>query len=151
MVVDWRALSRLALRSECHVAAAMLVALALLLAPVPAALLDVLLALNLALALGLVLVTVLHREAPRQSSLPAWLVLSSLARIALAVGVARAILAGNTAGSLVTVLGFQLTGGGQNLIGGSVMAAILAIVALMIIGLGVMRLAEVGARFALDA
>jgi flagellar biosynthesis protein FlhA len=129
----------------------MLAALALLLAPVPAPVLDLLLALNLALALGLLLVTVLHGNGQRPSSLPGWLVLTSLARIALAVGAARAVFAGNPAGSLVVALGSQMTSGGENLIGGTVMAAILAIVAFMVIGLGVMRLAEVGARFALDA
>lgn len=150
-MTDWRGITKAGLTHENLVALGLLLALVLLLAPLPGVVLDGLLTLNLALSLALLLSAALHDRSRRPSTFPTWLVASSLSRIVLSLGVARAILTGNGPGSLVLSFGAQMTGGGENLAGGLVLFAMLGIVAFVVTGLGVMRLAEVAARFALDA
>lgn len=149
-MIDWRRLLK-SLGIEQLVAAGVLVGVALLLVPLPAVALDALLALNLAFALFLLLTVSTDRSESRLAALPAWLIVSSLARVALALGVARAAVTSGSPGSLVASLGAQMTASGENLPAGIAICIMLAIVAFVVIGMGVMRLAEVAARFALDA
>lgn len=147
---QWRRLGSV-LKGENAVIIGLLLGVGLLLTPLPGAVLDGLLAINLGLGLALLLIVMWVERPSLLSGLPSWLVLSSLTRIFLALGVARAALTGGSAGTLVAMLGGQLTGQGENLLGGLALFAMLAIVAYTVIGMGVMRLAEVAARFALDA
>lgn len=149
-MLDWRRLLK-SLRAEQGVAAAVLIGVALLLLPLPPVLLDALLALNLAFSLFVLLTVSTDRSGRQLAGLPSWLIVSSLARVALALGVARAAVSSGSAGSLVSSLGAQMTAGGENVAAGIAVCIMLAIVALVVIGMGVMRLAEVAARFALDA
>lgn len=149
-MADWRTVLK-TLRAEQLVAAGVLVGACLVLAPLPPVLLDLLLALNLAFSLFLLLTAATDQSGRRPTALPSWLIVSSLARVALALGVARSAVTSGVPGSLVLSLGAQMTAGGENLAAGIAVCVMLAIVALVVIGMGVMRLAEVAARFALDA
>lgn len=145
------ALRQLKLTREVAVACAVLVGLALLLAPLPGFVLDLLLAMNLASALGILLLAALAKSSSAFPSFPAEMMLASLGRVGLCVAGARALLTGGSAGALAASLGAQMTGGGAALLAGVTLVALLAIVVFLVINVGVMRLSEVAARFALDA
>lgn len=130
-------------------AAAVALILGLLVLPVPPAVLDVLLAANIAAA-ALVLVAVLLSERPLAlSTFPSLLLVTTLARLALNVSSTRLILGRGQAGELVEAFGQFVVRG--DMIMGLVVFAILVLVQLLVIGKGAERVAEVGARFTLDA
>jgi flagellar biosynthesis component FlhA len=130
---------------------AALAAIVLLLVPLPGFVLDVLLTLNLAFALAVLVVGVRAAGPESFAVLPQVLVAGSLARVALAIGLARAILSTGGGGALVRSLGATLSGGGEGLLGGAAVFGLLALTAYAVLNLGLTRLAEVAARFALDA
>ncbi len=128
------------------VAAGVLLAL---LVPVPAVVLDTLLALSLGAAAGVLLVALMADEPTRVGTLPSVLVLSSLARIVLCLCVTRLILVAGEGGGLVTTLGGLVSG--ADAVAGVGLLIVLAVVQLVMVTAGVGRIAEVAARFALDA
>ncbi len=124
-------------------------ALILLMVPLPAWVVDVLLAANLAGATGLLLMAILTPRPVELSTLPSMVVLSSLARVLLALAVARLVVtsghAGYLAGTLAEVAGLN------NPVASLGCLLTLAVVQFVVVTAGVTRLAEVAARFALDA
>ncbi|MBU0609828.1 MAG: FHIPEP family type III secretion protein, partial [Armatimonadetes bacterium] len=134
-------------------AAALVAVLALLalLAPLPGFVLDLLLTVSLAFGLAVLLVAMLSEGPLGFPAMPGVLVAGSLARVALALAVARSLLAHGTAGTLVQTLGNLVTAAGENLAGGVIALGLLLLAAYVVLNLGLMRLAEVAARFALDA
>ncbi|MGI5818252.1 MAG: FHIPEP family type III secretion protein [Armatimonadota bacterium] len=128
------------------VAAAALLALLL---PLPALLVDLLLALSLGAAAGLLVVALATADPLELTSIPPLLVLAGLARIVLCLSVGRLILIGGEAGTLVPTLGSASSGG--DAITGFGVLVILGVVQIVMITSGVGRMAEVAARFALDA
>lgn len=132
-------------------ALAVVLTLATLLLPLPGAALDLLLALNLAFGMA-VLLAAMRSEGPMGFPvLPGVLVLGSLVRVALGVAAARAVVAHGGAGTLPQTLGWLLTGRGESLIGGVTVLGVLMLVSYLVLNVGLMRLAEVAARFMLDA
>jgi type III secretion protein V len=130
-------------------AAAVGVVLSLLIIPMPAAILDGLLAANIVVA-ALILVSVLLSERPLAlSSFPTVLVLTTLFRLGLNVSTTRMILAEGSAGEVVRAFGQFVARGDVAM--GLVVFVVLTLVQLMVIGKGAERVAEVGARFTLDA
>ncbi|NPV49302.1 MAG: hypothetical protein HPY69_20345 [Armatimonadetes bacterium] len=149
---DWRTeMRRWVRRPELVAATGVLLALLLVVRPLPGPLLDVLLAASLGLSLAVLLLTLFAERPAEFTPLPEVLVLASLGRVALGLGVARTILATGEAGGLVRVVGEQLTGGGAALVSGIAVLVVLALASFLVVTTGVMRLAEVSARFALDA
>ncbi|MEN6545371.1 MAG: FHIPEP family type III secretion protein [Armatimonadia bacterium] len=144
-------ITRLKLTREHVVMLAVLVALALLVMPLPGVVLDALFAANLALAVAVLILAASAASVERFASLPVVMVTASLLRVGLCLGALRAITTGGAAGSLAQSLGMQMTGGGSQILSAVVLLALLVIVTFIVINLGVMRLAEVAARFALDA
>lgn len=130
-------------------AAAVLGAVSLLVAPVPPPLLDLGLALSLALSASVLLAALLAREPLRLSALPAILLLGTLLRLALSVASTRLVLTRGEAGRVVQALGEVLVRGSP--VAGAVVFAILTLVQLLVVARGAERVAEVAARFALDA
>ncbi len=129
-------------------AAALLVAVLALTVPLPSAALDALFAANLALALVLLLsVTTRPRRALRAA--PTWLLTLAVLRVAATVAATRRILVHGDAGTLVRALGGALVG--DSVLVGIVVFVVLALVMLLVIARGGERVAEVAARFALDA
>jgi type III secretion protein V len=130
-------------------AAAVLGAVSLLVAPVPPPLLDLGLALSLALSASVLLAALLAREPLRLSALPAILLLGTLLRLALSVASTRLVLTRGEAGRVVQAFGEVLVRGSP--VAGAVVFAILTLVQLLVVARGAERVAEVAARFALDA
>ncbi len=124
-------------------------ALILLMVPLPALVVDLLLAANLAGATGLLLMAILTPRPVELSTLPSMIVLSSLARVLLALAVARLVVTSGHAGYLAVTLAevAGLNNPAASL--GSLLT--LAVVQFVVVTAGVTRLAEVAARFALDA
>lgn len=152
MSPEWRTQMRWwGRRPELAAAVGVLLELLLVVRPLPGPLLDVLLAGSLALSLAVLLLALFTERPAEFTPLPELLVLASLGRVALGLGVARSILATGEAGGLVRVAGEQLTGGGTALVSGLAVLVILALGSFLVVTTGVMRLAEVSARFALDA
>ena len=120
-----------------------------LIAPMPTALLDVLLVANLAASLVVLLSSAAARPPRIVAALPAVLLLGALARLALELAASRAILAGASPGAVITAFG-SVAVRGDALVGAAVFV-ILTVVQLVVVVQGGERVAEVAARFALDA
>ncbi len=123
--------------------------LAMMILPLPAPLLDGMLALNLALA-AVVLVAVLLSDKPLSiSTFPTLLLITTLFRLSLNVSTTRMILSRATAGEVVQAFGQFVVSG--DLVVGVVIFLVITLVQFLVIGKGAERVAEVGARFTLDA
>ncbi|MCS6915913.1 MAG: FHIPEP family type III secretion protein [Myxococcales bacterium] len=130
-------------------AAAVALALALVLLPVPPLALDVLLLLNLAGAAGL-LWRALGAGGPQQlPQLPALLVLGMVVRLGLLLGAVRLVLTRGEAGRVALAVG-EVVLAGDWAVGGAVLLGLFA-VQYGVVARGGERMAEVAARFALDA
>ncbi|BCJ43117.1 flagellar biosynthesis protein FlhA [Actinoplanes ianthinogenes] len=117
--------------------------------PLPTFLLDLLIALNITVAL-LVLLTSMFVQRPLDFAVfPALLLVMTLFRLALNISATRLVLRDGDAGKVIHAFGSFVVGG--NLVIGLVIFAILVIVQLIVVTKGAERVAEVGARFTLDA
>jgi len=124
-------------------------AVLVLVAPLPAMAVDLLLAVSLGAAAGVLLLAVATPDSVRLTSMPPLLVLTSLARIVLCLCVTRLVLVAGEGGGLVATLG-AVAGAGDP-IAAMGLLVVLVIVQLVMVTAGVGRMAEVAARFALDA
>ncbi|MBQ1192891.1 MAG: flagellar biosynthesis protein FlhA [Lachnospiraceae bacterium] len=127
----------------------LLAAIVFLIIPIPNALLDVLIALNIAVALTILFNALFSKEALNMSSFPSLLLLTTLFRISLNVSSTKLILGDGDPGQVVQTFG-EFVGGGDLVIG-IIIFVILLIVQFMVINKGSERVAEVTARFTLDA
>ncbi|MBP1155991.1 MULTISPECIES: flagellar biosynthesis protein FlhA [unclassified Paenibacillus] len=117
--------------------------------PLPLWLLDVLLIINIAAALLIILIGMNTQDALQFSIFPSLLLITTLFRLALNVSTTRNILAEADAGSVVRTFGEFVAGG--NIVVGFVVFLILVLVQFIVITKGSERVAEVAARFTLDA
>ncbi|GAA4871692.1 flagellar biosynthesis protein FlhA [Paenibacillus vulneris] len=117
--------------------------------PVPIWLLDVLLIINISIALMIILVGMNTRDALQFSIFPSLLLITTLFRLALNVSTTRNILANAEAGNVVKTFGSFVAQG--NIVVGFVVFIILVLVQFIVITKGSERVAEVAARFTLDA
>ncbi len=117
--------------------------------PLPVALLDLLLVANISFSLALIVAAVYLNEPERFTSLPAILLLSTLFRLGLNISTTRVILSSGEAPEIVSAFGAFVVGG--NLIVGAVIFLIITVVQFLVIAKGAERVAEVAARFTLDA
>lgn len=117
--------------------------------PIPAWLLDILLVINIALALMILLVAMSTKEALEFSIFPSLLLITTLFRLALNVSTTKLILGTGHAGQVVATFGSWIAGG--QIAVGFVVFLILVVVQFIVITKGSERVAEVGARFTLDA
>jgi flagellar biosynthesis protein FlhA len=131
--------------------AAILVVLviAMLVVPLPTWLLDVLFLGNLTFAAMLVLAGLYVTQALQLSSFPSILLFATLFRLALNVAATKMILSQANAGRVVEVFGGFVVG--NNTIVGLVVFAILIVIQFIVVTNGAGRVAEVAARFTLDA
>lgn len=127
----------------------LLAAIVFLIIPIPKGLLDVLLAINMAVALTILFNALFSKEALNMSSFPSLLLLTTLFRISLNVSSTKLILGSGDPGKVVETFG-EFVGGGDLVIG-IIVFIILLIVQFMVINKGSERVAEVTARFTLDA
>ena len=117
--------------------------------PIPAQLLDLLLTLNISLSVLILLVCLYTKEPLEYSSFPTILLIATLFRLGLNVTSTRLILLEADAGSVIESFGQFVVGG--NYVVGAVIFVILVIINFMVITGGAGRVAEVSARFTLDA
>ena len=136
-------------KADVGVAAYIVAAFVMLIVPVPSWLLDVLLAGNIAIAFTILFTTMFSKEILDMSFFPTILLFTTIFRIALNVSSTRLILTTGDPGQVVATFGSFV--GGGDLIVGAIVFLILLIVQFMVINKGSERVAEVTARFTLDA
>jgi flagellar biosynthesis protein FlhA len=117
--------------------------------PLPTFLLDMLLAVNITAALLIVLVSMYVKRPLEFSVFPSLLLVATLFRLALNISATRLVLLDGFAGHVIEAFGTFVVGG--SLIVGLVIFLILVIIQFIVITKGAERVAEVGARFTLDA
>ena len=135
--------------SDVGVALLMVLVVVMMVIPLPTGLIDVLLAANITLGVVVLLVTFYVKRALDLSVFPTLLLIVTLFRIALNVSTTRLILLNGYAGEIIMAFGNFVVGG--NYIVGVVIFLILVIIQLLVITKGAERVAEVAARFTLDA
>ncbi len=123
--------------------------ISLMIVPLPTWLVDLLVGVNICLGLLLLLTTLYVREPLDFSSFPSVLLVSTLFRLALSVATTRLILLEGNAGNIIDTFGRMVAGG--NLVVGIVVFLIITVVQFIVIAKGAERVAEVTARFSLDA
>lgn len=128
---------------------AVLTILASLLLPLPPSALDVLLIVNLLVSLVLLASSLYIPDPLKLSALPSMLLLGTLYRLSLNVCTTRMILNSAQAGRVIEAFGEVVIQG--NLVVGVVIFLIITIIQFMVIAKGAERVAEVSARFTLDA
>ena len=134
---------------DVGVAMYLLAAFIMLIVPISSGLLDVLLACNIAVAFTIMFGCMFTNEVLQMSFYPTILLFTTIFRIALNVSSTRLILSKGDAGNVVQTFGEYV--GGGDLVIGILVFIILIIVQFMIINKGSERVAEVTARFTLDA
>ncbi|MFL5321875.1 MAG: FHIPEP family type III secretion protein, partial [Myxococcaceae bacterium] len=135
--------------SDVILAVCMAAILGAMIIPLPAWLLDAALALNLAAAVSLLVAALFARDALKVASFPTLLLLTTLFRLALNVSSTRLALAEGNAGNVIQAFGEFVVRG--DYVVGAVVFAILALVQFLVVAKGAERVAEVSARFTLDA
>jgi type III secretory pathway component EscV len=120
-----------------------------LLVPLPVFLLDILLVLNFIIAIGLVVVTLQLTDSLQLSSLPTILLLSTLFRLCLNVTSTRMILTYGVGGNVIESFGSFVLGGSVGV--GIIIFIMLSLIQFIVVAKGSERVAEVAARFTLDA
>ena len=121
----------------------------LLVVPVPAGLLDVLIIVNILLALVILLTTMFVKKPLDFSVFPSLLLVATLFRLGLNVASTRLVLGDGYAGQVIEAFGHVAVGG--SIIIGAVVFLILVVIQFVVVTKGAERVAEVGARFTLDA
>lgn len=142
-------LLKVAQRAEVLGAVVVLAIVFIFIVPLPTWLVDILIALNICIAC-LLIVLALYLPGPLAfSSFPSILLLTTMFRLALSIATTRLILLEQDAGDIVEAFGNFVVGG--NLAVGLVIFMILTLVNFLVITKGSERVAEVAARFSLDA
>ncbi|MCM1538333.1 MAG: flagellar biosynthesis protein FlhA [bacterium] len=137
------------LSGDIFIAIYVLAAFIMLIVPLPVPLLDVLLAFDMSLSFTIMFSCMLTKEVLDMAFYPTILLFTTVFRIALNVSSTRLILSKGDAGNVIDTFG-QFVGGGDLVIG-VIVFVILIIVQFMVINKGSERVAEVTARFTLDA
>jgi type III secretion protein V len=121
----------------------------LMIVPMPPLALDVLIATNMTIGILLLLSSMYVTKALDFSTFPTVLLLSTLFRLAISVSTTRMILTEMNGGHIVQQFGEMVAGG--NLVVGLVVFLIITVVQFIVVSKGAERVAEVAARFSLDA
>ena len=117
--------------------------------PIPSLLLDVMLAINLGIALVILFNVLFVQEVLDMSYFPTLLLFTTIFRISLNVSSTRLMLLTGDPGNVVVTFGEFV--GGNNLVVGAIVFIVLILIQFMVINKGTERIAEVTARFTLDA
>ena len=136
-------------KADIGVAAYVLAAFIMMIVPIPSGLLDLLLACNIAIAFTVMFSVMFSKEVLDMSFYPTILLFTTIFRISLNISSTRLILTTGDPGAVVATFGSYV--GGGDLIVGSIVFIILILIQFMVINKGSERVAEVTARFTLDA
>ncbi|MEI6100390.1 MAG: flagellar biosynthesis protein FlhA [Eubacteriales bacterium] len=135
---------------DTFIAIVVLIVIMLIIIPLPPDFLDVFLVTNISLSLLVLLMTLYVHEPPEFSGFPSLLLIMTLLRLGLNIASMRLILGNNgEAGNVIHAFGSFATG--NNLIVGVLIFIVIVIIQLVVITKGAERVAEVSARFTLDA
>ncbi|WP_246318475.1 flagellar biosynthesis protein FlhA [Glaciibacter psychrotolerans] len=121
----------------------------LLIVPTPAPILDLLIIVNIVLALVILLTTMFVKKPLDFSVFPSLLLVATLFRLGLNVASTRLVLGDGYAGQVIAAFGEVAVGG--SIVIGAVVFLILIVIQFVVVTKGAERVAEVGARFTLDA
>ncbi len=142
-------LAHLTTKADIWFAAAVIAVLSILILPLPAFMIDLMLTISITIAL-LILMVCTYTEEPLQFSVfPGLLLVVTLFRLALNISTTRLILSEGTGGRIIEAFGTFVIKG--NYVIGLVIFALLNIINFVVITKGSNRIAEVAARFTLDA
>ena len=139
----------IASRGDVALAVLLVTVIFMMVLPMPTVLVDTLIALNIAIAVVLLMVAVYLPSPLAFTAFPAVLLLSTLFRLALSITTTRLILLEADAGQIIYAFGDFVVAG--NLVVGLIIFLIITLVQFIVITKGSERVAEVGARFTLDA
>ncbi len=142
-------LSRVAKHSDVVLAAGVITVLFVMIVPLPTPLLDVLLAFNISFSLLVLLVSMYITQPLQFSIFPGLLLVATLFRLSLNVASTRLILGEGYAGQVIRAFGTFVVKG--NYVVGIIIFLILVVIQFVVITKGAGRVAEVAARFTLDA
>jgi flagellar biosynthesis protein FlhA len=143
------ALQKLGKYTDLIAAGVVVLVVVMLIIPLPPMLLDLLITLNISCALAIVVTTLYVKKALEFSVFPSLLLITTLFRLAINISVTRLILLHGDAGNVVEAFGKFVIGG--NIVVGLVVFLILIVIQFVVVTNGAGRVAEVGARFTLDA
>lgn len=143
---DWMA--KLSGRQDIILSTMLIVAVFMMILPLPTTLVDVLIAINLGMSIILLMIAIYIRDPLEFSAFPSMLLITTLYRLALTISTSRLILLQHDAGEVVYTFGEFVVGG--NLAVGIIVFVIITIVQFIVITKGSERVAEVSARFSLD-
>ena len=135
--------------SDVIIAVTLVMIVIMMIIPLPTPLLDLLICLNITIALVVIMSAIYNEEALDLSVFPSLLLVTTLFRLALNISSTRLILINGYAGEVITAFGNFVVGG--NPVVGFIMFIILVIINFIVITKGSERVAEVSARFTLDA
>jgi type III secretion protein V len=135
--------------ADVALAALVVAIVGMMIVPLPTPLLDLLISTNIAAAVVLLLVAIYVSDALKIATFPTLLLLTTLFRLALEVSATRLILLRADAGEVIRAFGNFVVAG--NLVVGAVIFLILTMIQFIVISKGSERVAEVAARFTLDA
>jgi type III secretion protein V len=136
-------------RADVVLATLVVATVAMMIVPMPTALLDLCIALNLTLGVLLVATSLYLRDVLSFAAFPTLLLLATLYRLALNVSSTRLILLQADAGRVIEAFGSFVVRG--DYLVGALVFIVLTLVQFIVIARGAERVAEVGARFSLDA
>jgi flagellar biosynthesis protein FlhA len=142
-------LNKMARSSDLLAAGGVVLIVLMLVVPLPAMLLDFFITINIAAALCIVTATLYLHRALDLAAFPSILLLTTLFRLAINVSVTRLILLDGDAGHVVKSFGEFVVGG--NVVVGLIIFLILVVIQFIVVTNGAGRVAEVAARFTLDA
>lgn len=135
--------------SDIVLALAAVTIITLMILPLPMVVIDALVAVNIAIGFGLLLLAIYIPNPVAFSSFPSVLLLTTLFRLSLSIAITRSILLEAQAGHIIDTFGNLVAGG--NLVVGLVVFLIITVVQFIVVAKGAERVAEVAARFTLDA
>jgi len=135
--------------ADLMVAAAAIAVVMIIIIPIPPILLDILLTFSIAFSLVILLLTLFTTDTLQFAVFPSLLLMVTLFRLALNVSSTRLILTEGQAGSVIAAFGNFVAG--ENYVVGLIIFIIITVIQFVVITSGAGRVAEVAARFTLDA
>lgn len=142
-------LAKLTGRQDLILVVLMVMTIIMMILPLPTVVVDLLLAINISLTVLLLMVGIYLKDPVEFSTLPSVILISTVFRLSLSISTTRLILVQADAGQIVNTFGEFVIAG--NLIVGLVVFLIITVVQFVVITKGSERVAEVSARFTLDA
>ncbi|MGO9498683.1 MAG: flagellar biosynthesis protein FlhA [Solirubrobacteraceae bacterium] len=142
-------IQKLLKHTDLVAAVGVVVIVTMLIVPLPSMLLDLFITMNISMALAVVVATMYLQKPLEFAAFPSLLLLTTMFRLAINVSVTRLILTKGDAGSVVRDFGQFVVGG--DVVIGLVIFLILVVIQFVVVTNGAGRVAEVAARFTLDA